>query len=146
MNTHGWSLCWWVVLIVCSSASFGWRSSSMQSLDQNKWQNQCQPRGSTRHFLSFVPSLITSLRNVQTHREGLTWIRQTDGKWEIQMRHDEQQFGQTERLFGVSLLALGQHLAPLPHHVLLLICHSARGSPAQIPRGHACVYTRNNLC
>lgn len=48
-----------------------------------------------------------------------------------------QQFGQTASSFGVSLFTLGHYLAPLPHHVRLLICHSARGSPAHPSRGPA---------
>lgn len=41
----------------------------------------------------------------------------------------------TERSFAVSLLALGHYLSPQLHHVLLLICHSARGPPAHLSRG-----------
>lgn len=88
-------------------------------------------------FPLFCTSLIMSLRNIQTHRQNETH------KSDRQMENDKYRWGPMtstlarQRSFGVSVLALGHHLAPRPHHILLLICRPARGSPAQTSRGSA---------
>lgn len=121
------------------------------------WEISVSPRASLGTSSALCLAHM-SLRNVQADRRTDSRACKKTDRWKISNKEDERQpkrgrgkrwremtterakgqhFSQTEGSFGVSLLALGHYLAPLLHHVLLLICHSARGSPAHVSRGPA---------
>lgn len=137
------------------------RSSSKQSTERNRprdicgWPERSVSAWGHRWALPLLCAFLICHSEMLRRTEEQTVVhasRHRDGKWVIKRRRDRLREGEakdSERendrehkrpavwTFGVSLLALGHYLAPLLHHVLLLICHTARGSPAYLSRGPA---------
>lgn len=69
-----------------------------------------------------------------------------DGLGEGEAEGSETKTTQRGKSQQLGLLALGHHLTPMHHQVLLLlICHTARGSPAHLSRGPAVTVLRPKI-
>lgn len=89
------------------------------------------------HSEMFRQIAAQKARHANRQRDGKLVIKRGNEREKIDIKNDTESKRSAVWTFCVSLLALGHYLSPLLHHVLLLICHTAWGSPAHLSRGPA---------